>query len=84
MYYFPWVVYECRFYCTKELAAHDTCVYSLPNDKILNSSKLKALPECVNMTKTFEYICKQVENIIGKGKNAGNCLQTDRQMDNGH
>ena len=46
---------------------------SLPYDKILDWSKLKAFAdENFNITKTIISVCDKVENIAGKRENAGN------------
>ena len=45
----------------------------LQNDKFLNWSKLKALADNkINVTEKFEFVLGRVENIVGKGENAGN------------
>ena len=45
---------------------------SLPNDKILDWSKLKAFAdEKINVTKQLKFGKGRVENIVGKGENAG-------------
>ena len=47
-------------------------VNSLPNDKFLYWSKLKALAEDkINATKRQMLFLRWVENIVGKGENAG-------------
>ena len=46
---------------------------SLPNDKILDLSKLKAFADNKrNVTETLKFVSSRVENIVGKGENAGN------------
>ena len=46
-------------------------VKSLPNDKFLDLSELKAFAdEKVNMSKKFQFMVGRVENIVGKGENA--------------
>ena len=48
-------------------------VNSLPNDKILDWSKLKAFAhEKINVTEKMKFVLGRVENIVGKGENAGN------------
>ena len=48
-------------------------VNSLPNHKISDLSKLKAFADDnVNATEKFKFDFGMVENIVGKGKNAGN------------
>ena len=45
---------------------------SLPNNKILDMSKFKALPEDkINVTEKLKFVLGLVENIMGKGRNAG-------------
>ena len=45
---------------------------SIPNDKILDLSKLKAFAEeKINVTKEMKFVLGRKENIAGKGKNAG-------------
>ena len=46
---------------------------SLPKDKILDWSKLKALADDKkkNMAKKLKFILGKVENIVGKGENDG-------------
>ena len=47
-------------------------VHSLPNDKIFDSSKLKAFAEDkINMSEKLEFVLGRVEKIVGKGENAG-------------
>ena len=44
---------------------------SLPNDKILDMSKLKAFADDkINATQKFIFVLRRVENIVGKGENA--------------
>ena len=44
----------------------------LPNDKILDFSKLKALADdTINATQKTKFPLGRVENIVGKGENAG-------------
>ena len=44
----------------------------LPNDKILDRSKLKAFPDDkINVTKHLKFGMGRVENIVGNGENAG-------------
>ena len=43
---------------------------SLPNNKILDNFKLKAYADDKNLTQRLEFM-GQVENIVGKGENAG-------------
>ena len=45
---------------------------SFLNDKILNQSKLKALADnTVNANQNLKLVLGRVENILGKGENAG-------------
>ena len=47
-------------------------VNSLPNYKILNRSKLKASAnDMANLTEKFRFGLGRVQNIVGKGENAG-------------
>ena len=44
----------------------------LPNDKIVDWSKLKAFADdTVNVTEKLKFDLGRVENIVGKGENAG-------------
>ena len=43
-----------------------------PNNKILNLSKFKAFPDNnLNLYQTLKFALGRVENIVGKGENAG-------------
>ena len=45
---------------------------SLPNNKILDWSKLKASADNkMNVTENLKFVLGRVENIVGKGENAG-------------
>ena len=45
---------------------------SLPNDKILDLSKLKAFADDIlNVNQKLKFASGRVENIVGKGENAG-------------
>ena len=45
---------------------------SLPNNKILDQSKLKAFAnEKINENQNMKFLLGRVENIVGKGENAG-------------
>ena len=47
-------------------------VNSLPNDKILDWSKLKVFADDkINLTENFKFGLGRVENSVGKGENAG-------------
>ena len=51
---------------------HVNCLNSLPNDKILGQSKLKAFAaDKINMAEKSTFFWGRVENIVGKGENAG-------------
>ena len=44
----------------------------LPNDKILGWSKLKVFADDkINVTEKLKFVLEWVENIVGKGENAG-------------
>ena len=46
--------------------------HSLPNDKLLDSSKLKAIADDkINVTEKFKLVSGRVENIVEKRENAG-------------
>ena len=45
---------------------------SFPNDKLLDSSKLKAFADDkIKVTEILKFVLGRVENIVGKGENAG-------------
>ena len=45
---------------------------SLPNKKILDWSKLKAIADdIVNVNEKLKFVLRRVENIVGKRENAG-------------
>ena len=45
---------------------------SLPNNKILDWSKLKAFADDkINVTEKLKFVLERVEDIVGKGENAG-------------
>ena len=45
---------------------------SLPNDKTLDANKLKPfLDDKINVAQMMISVCYSVENIVGKGENAG-------------
>ena len=47
-------------------------VTSLPNDKISDRSKLKAFADDkINVIEKMKFVFGRVENIVGKGENAG-------------
>ena len=46
-------------------------INSLPNDKLVEWSKLKALADDkMNLTEILKLALRRVENIVGKGENA--------------
>ena len=48
-------------------------VNSSPNNKFLDLSKLKAFADDkFNVAENFKFVLGRVENIVGKGENAGN------------
>ena len=51
---------------------HKLHLSPLPNDKILDLSKLKAFAEDnTNVIQKLKFALGRVENIVGKGENAG-------------
>ena len=45
---------------------------SLPNNKILDWSKLKAIADDkIDVTEKFKFVLERVKNMVGKGENAG-------------
>ena len=45
---------------------------TLPNNKILHWSKLKAhTDDKINVTEKMKFVLERFENIVGKGENAG-------------
>ena len=45
---------------------------SLPNDEVLGLSKLKSFADDKsNVTQNLKFVFRRVENIVGKGENAG-------------
>ena len=49
-----------------------SCHLTLPNDKFFNWSKLKAFADDkINASQKLKYVLGRVENIMGKGENAG-------------
>ena len=48
-------------------------IKSLPNDKILDKSKSEtSADDKINVTGKLKFALKRIENIVGKGENAGN------------
>ena len=51
---------------------HLVWVTSLPDDKILNKNKFKALAkDKLNVNQKLKFVLRRVENIVGKQENAG-------------
>ena len=49
-----------------------SCVYSLPNDKVLGWSKLKGFADVkINVNERLKFGLRGVENVVRKGENAG-------------
>ena len=47
-------------------------VNSLPHDKILDQSKLKAIADYeIKMTQKLKMVVERLKNTVGKGENAG-------------
>ena len=47
-------------------------VNSLPNDKIVAVTQLKAFADAkMNASEKLKFVSERVENIVGKGENAG-------------
>ena len=47
-------------------------INSLPNDKNVDWSKLKEFADIkIKVTEKFKFVLGRVENIVGKGENAG-------------
>ena len=47
-------------------------LHSLPNGKILDWSRFKEFAEDkINVTENIEFLLERLENIVGKGENAG-------------
>ena len=45
---------------------------TLPKDKVVDQSKLKALADNkMNVARKLKFVLRRVENIVGKGANAG-------------
>ena len=59
----------------KHQGPHILCLIALnpvPNDKILDLSKLKAFADNnLNVNKKFKFALGRAEKIVGKGENAG-------------
>ena len=67
-----WFVLEIvRTKWTNEVSFNDI-VNSLPNDKILDWSRLKAFADDkLNLIEKLKFVLERAENIVGKGENAG-------------
>ena len=72
-------IYMYIFFLLNQITAGDfynifvepTFVKSLPKDKILDLSKLKAFADDkINVTQKLKFKIGRVENIVGKGENA--------------
>ena len=49
-----------------------TCLNSLPNNKFLDWSKSKGFADNkINVAEKLKFVLQRVENIVGKGENAG-------------
>ena len=44
---------------------------SIPDNKILSQSNLKALADESNVTPAIKFVLGRIENIVGKGENVG-------------
>ena len=59
-------------HCTTKLCFASGFISCLPNDKILDLSKLKAFADDkINVTEKLKFVLGRVENFVGKGENAG-------------
>ena len=57
--------------CHSELMNNNS-INSLPNNKILDLTKLNAFAENkINVTEKLKFVLRRVENIVGQGENAG-------------
>ena len=55
-----------------QMPSFSSIINSLPNDKILDCSKLKAFAaEKINVTEKLKFLLERIKNIVGKGENAG-------------
>ena len=64
-------LYQAKILYVANLS-QEVIVNSLPNDKILDWSKLKALADDnINLAEKLKFVLERVENIAGKGENAG-------------
>ena len=63
--------------CNRTMDLYSQFVNSLPNDKILDWSKMKAFADDkIDVTDKLKFLLGIVGNIVGKGENAGyQCFQ---------
>ena len=55
-----------------DIFSRRSAINSLPNGKFSDWSKLKAFADDkIKMTKIVKFLLERVENIVGKGENAG-------------
>ena len=65
-------VNQCRLHRLTWVDNFHTCINSLPNDKILDVTKLKAFAEYnIYVGQMMISVSDRVENIVRKGENAG-------------
>ena len=63
-------MHECSLCFIFSCCAHIPFFNSVPNDKILDWSKLKAFADNkINVTEKLKFVLGRVENIVGKGEN---------------
>ena len=56
---------------------------TLPNDKFLFWSKLKASTDDIsNVAQMTKFVLDRLENIVGKGENAGHLFQSESILKN--
>ena len=64
--------FACNIIIIMKFAANLPFFNSLPNDKILDWSKLKALADNkMNVVENLKFVDGRIENIVEKGENAG-------------
>ena len=69
---FNWPIVSTVFSLLQLLQVVKSSINSLPNDKILDRSKFKAFADDkIIATENFKSVLETVENIVGKGENAG-------------
>ena len=73
IYFVKYYIYEKKLSKTTfKLTENDILFHTLPNDKILDWFKLKAFADDkTNETEKVNFVVGRVENIVGKGENAG-------------